>query len=105
MPYFLLTTCPKVTIVDQDEQIDLNARYADTFEANASRQDFRVGEHSFAIRGFRLHHPTDSHHKLIYAANQRGVVSERLERHFANLQKRLSSNGEAFYYLGFVEGV
>jgi hypothetical protein len=105
LPYFLVANRPEISIREQEgESLDLNSQYADTFEAKATAHQFTVGEHRFVLRGFRLHHPVDSRHKLAYAANQRVVLTEHLQKFLPNLQKALTSNGTAFYYLGFLEG-
>jgi hypothetical protein len=56
------------------------------------------------MHGFRLTTPRVSKHKLVYAANQRGVVSENLDKFVPNLNRRLpDGQGATFVYLGFVQ--
>jgi hypothetical protein len=45
-------------------------------------------------------------HRLLYAANFREVLAEKLEKYLPNLQKKrlTESDGTKFVYLGFIEG-
>ena len=48
--------------------------------------------------------PKLSRHKLVYSANQRGVVSDKLEAFVPNLNTRLiDRDGNSFVYLGIVQ--
>jgi hypothetical protein len=49
--------------------------------------------------------PRLSNHKLVYAANQRGVLSENLDKFVPNLSSRLPNpDGSTFVYLAIVQG-
>jgi hypothetical protein len=104
LPFFLDPKCPSVSISDEKDHIDLNHYFRENFAARATQHTFTVGDRTFAIRGLRLYNPHEIHHRLIYAANSRGVVPERLEKYLPNLQRRLDDTDGAFAYLGFVEG-
>jgi len=104
LPFFLDPTCPAVSISDGTERIDLNRSFQENFAAKASQHTFRVGDTAFTVRGLRLYNPHETQHRLLYAANSREVFPEKLEKYLPNLQKRLTDDGGAFVYLGFVEG-
>lgn len=55
--------------------------------------------------GFRLATPRLSRHRLTYAANDRGVLSENLDDHITNLNTRLTDpeTENSFIYLGVVQ--
>jgi hypothetical protein len=58
----------------------------------------------FTLYGFRLSTPRLTYHKLIYTANQRGVVSDNLRDYVPNLGGRLPDpNGGTFIYLGIIQ--
>src|SRR5262249_15685466 len=58
----------------------------------------------FTLHGFRLTTPRASKHKLVYAANQRGVISDNLADYIPNLTGRLPNpGGGTFVYLGIVQ--
>ncbi|MBZ5636920.1 MAG: ATP-binding protein [Acidobacteriia bacterium] len=104
LPFFLDPRCPAVSIRDKKDRIDLNHYFRETFAAKASQHTFKVGESVFTLRGLRLYNPHETQHRLIYAANSREVIPEKLDKYLPNLQKRLTDEGGPFAYLGFVEG-
>jgi len=104
LPFFLDPRCPAVKIHDKKEQIDLNHYFRETFAAKASKHSFKVGETTFTLMGLRLYNPHETQHRLIYAANSREVVPEKLDKYLPNLQKKLTDEAGPFAYLGFVEG-
>jgi hypothetical protein len=61
---------------------------------------------NFTLTGLRLYNPHEMQHRLLYAANFREVLAEKLEKYLPNLQKKrlTEPGGEKFVYLGFVEG-
>jgi len=104
LPFFLDPKCPPVSLRDSSDTIDLNHYFKETFAAKATRHPFLVGTEKFTLRGLRLYNPHETQHRLLYAANAREVVAEKLEKYLPNLQRRLSDEAGAFAYLGFVEG-
>lgn len=104
LPFFLDPKCPSVSIRDKKNEINLNKYFRETFAAKASQHSFKVGDTVFTLRGLRLHNPHETQHRLIYAANSREVVTEKLDRYLPNLQKKLTDQDGPFAYLGFVEG-
>ena len=104
LPFFMDPKCPAVRIQDDLEGIDLNTYFRQTFAARATRHDFTIKEKSFTLKGLRLKNPHETDHRLLYAANFREVIDDKLERYIPNLQRRLiDENGVRFVYLGFVE--
>jgi hypothetical protein len=104
LPFFLDPQCPAVVISDERERIDLNHYFRENFAAKATQHSFKVAECTFTIRGLRLYNPHEMHHRLIYAANSREVIPEKLEKYLPNLQRNLADSEGTFAYLGFVEG-
>jgi hypothetical protein len=106
LPFFIDPQCPAISIRDDRERIDLNKYFRDTFASSATRHDFKVGGTAFRLTGLRLYNPHDVQHRLLYAANFREVLAEKLEKYLPNLQKKrlIESDGTKFVYLGFVEG-
>ena len=104
LPLFLDPKCPAVSISDRKDHIDLNCYFREAFAARASQHTFTIGDTAFTLRGLRLYNPHETQHRLLYAANSREVFPEKLEKHLPNLQKKLTDDGGAFVYLGFVEG-
>lgn len=101
---FIEPSCPTVTIIDGLKH-SANTVFKDHFKTNASQKPFEVKGEQFVLYGFRLSTPKVSKHKLVYAANQRGVVSENLDQYVANLSTRLpDADGGTFVYLAIVQG-
>jgi hypothetical protein len=97
--------CPKVEIVDKGLRHSLNRVFKDHFALRASDTSFEVGGRVFTINGFRLTAPRATKHRLIYAANSRGVVTEMLDQFMPNLIGRLEDEGgKSFAYLAVVQG-
>jgi hypothetical protein len=83
----------------------VNEVFERDFRALATTTPFKVGVDNFTLTGFRLSTPRVSRNKLVYAANQRGVVSDKLEDFIPNLSGRIHQpDGSSFVYLGIVQG-
>lgn len=97
--------CPSVDIIDNGIKTSLNDVYRDHFEKYASGGTFTIRDRAFTIHGFRLTAPRATKHKLIYAANSRGVLSEMLDKFVPNLSTKLQNvDGKSFAYLAVVQG-
>jgi hypothetical protein len=104
LPLFLNPHGPALTLNDRFQEIDLREFYRSNFEALATRHNFAVGGQSFSLSGFRLQGSIADHHELIYGANYREVITERLSRFLPNLKNKLNDpeHGQ-FVYLAFVQ--
>lgn len=104
LPFFLDPKCSTVILRDATEEINLNHRFQETFSAAATKHTFKVGDETFKLRGLRFHNPHETRHRLIYAANLREVLEEKLDKFLPNLKTRLTDEKGYFAYLGFIEG-
>ena len=101
---FLEQECPRISVRDGTFAYSANETFERDFRATARIHSFKIKEVDFALHGFRLSTPRLAYHKLIYAANQRGVVSDNLRDHIPNLSGRLpDANGGSFVYLGVLQ--
>jgi len=101
---FFEPDCPQVTVQDRGLRYSVNAVFEKEYKTTATEHEFKVKGVSFTMHGFRLTTPRVSKHKLVYAANQRGVVSDNLEQYVPNLNRRLYDKDErSFVYLAFVQ--
>ena len=97
--------CPKVEIHDQGLIVSLNTVFRDNFKNNSAAASFSLQGKEFTINGFRLSSPGASKHRLIFAANSRGVVTDMLDQYIPNLSSRLvDQDGSSFVYLAVVQG-
>jgi hypothetical protein len=106
--HFLLVllepNCPKLVVRDYDRIYDINDIFNKDYKSGAYTHSFDVNEIPFTLHGFRLTARTTKH-KLVYAANQRAVISDNLQDYLPNLSSRLiDEDGESFFYLGIVQG-
>ena len=100
---FLQSDCPIVELRDETMRLSLNQIFGTGFRL-ASAHDFAIKGVDFNIHGFRITAPLVARHRLIYAANSRGVVTDSLEGFIPNLSGRLTdSAGKSFVYLGIVQ--
>ena len=101
---FLEPQCPKIILQDQGMSYDLNTIFAKDYKSSASEHKFKINDHTFVLHGFRLPTSRTTKHKLVYAADQRAVVSDTLEEHVPNLAGRLEDEqGHAFFYLAVIQ--
>ncbi|MDA9450764.1 MULTISPECIES: ATP-binding protein [unclassified Bradyrhizobium] len=101
---FIEPDCPRVYLIDQGQRYDINDIFEKDYKAHSSKHEFAIGEVKFTLHGFRLPTSRTTKHKLVYAADQRGVTSDKLEDYVPNLASRLEDeNGEAFFYLAIVQ--
>ncbi|MEO0547834.1 MAG: ATP-binding protein, partial [Pseudomonadota bacterium] len=97
--------CPRVEIHDQGVKTSLNTVFRENFKDNSATSSFALQGRNFTINGFRLSSRGASKHRLIYAANSRGVITEMLDQYIPNLSSRLiDEDGESFVYLAVVQG-
>ena len=92
---FLEPDCPKVTVVDEGKKHEINEIFEKEYKATASAHKFEIGEHKFTLHGFRLPTSRTTKHKLVYAADQRGVISDKLEDYVPNLSPRLADEDDS----------
>lgn len=102
---FLQADCPQIELHDDGSRLSLNKVFETDFRATASVHKFKIKDAEFSLHGFRITTPRVSKHRLVYAANYRGVVSDNLEDFIPNLSTRLEGpDGKSFVYLGIVQG-
>jgi hypothetical protein len=100
---FLEPNCPSVHVRDGLSH-SANDVFTSDFKTTASKKAFKIKGIPFTFFGFRLTTPKMVKHKLVYAANQRSVVSDDLEDYVPNLSGRLPGpDGNTFVHLGIVQ--
>ena len=101
---FLEPGCPSVTVIDEGKRHDINEIFDREYKSTASSHEFTINENVFTLHGFRLPTSRTTKHKLVYAADQRGVISDRLEDYVPNLSSRLEDEDDhPFFYLAIVQ--
>ena len=101
---FLDKDCPHVTVIDLGHRHNINPHFEKDYKASASSHSFDINRHPFTLYGFRLPTSRATKHKLVYAADQRSVLSDKLADHLPNLTSRLEDDeGKPFFYLGIIQ--
>jgi hypothetical protein len=101
---FLEKDCPTVTVIDVGQRHDANGIFEKDYKASASSHAFEINSRQFTLHGFRLPSSRTTKHKLVYAADQRSVLSDKLSECLPNLAKRLEDeDGKPFFYLGIIQ--
>jgi hypothetical protein len=105
LPLFLDPNGPALSLADADGKIDLRVSFRENFQSFATEKQFSIGSQQFTLSGFRLRGALADHHELVYAADFREVITERLAKFLPNLKNKLSEpDNPPFYYLAFVQG-
>jgi hypothetical protein len=91
-------------LIDLGQKHDLNAVFQNDFKAGASEHLFTINANEFTLHGFRLPSSRATKHKLVYAADQRSVLSDKLGDFLPNLSGRLIDDDQnSFFYLGIIQ--
>lgn len=97
--------CPKIELRADGQRHSVNDIFRDNYQANASETTFSLHGANFTLHGFKITTPRVNKHRLIYAANSRGVLTENLDDHIPNLSTKLvEEEGSQFVYLAIVQG-
>lgn len=101
---FLEPDCPQVALIDLGQRNDINEIFERDYKGYASADTFEIAEMPFTVHGFRLPTSRTTKHKLLYAADQRAVTSDKLEEYLPTLGTRLEDEkGNQFFYLAIVQ--
>ncbi len=101
---FLDDDCPSVTVIDLGQRHNINDIFESDYKASASSHSFEINKYNFTLHGFRLPTSRATKHKLVYAADQRSVQSDKLADYLPNLANRLEDDdGKLFFYLGIIQ--
>ncbi len=102
---FLQPACPKIEVIDQGIRTIANDVFANEFRSSSTTHEFEINGKPFKVHGFKLTSPRASRHRLLYAAHDRGVITENLEDYIPNLSGRLiDESGDSFVYLAVIQG-
>jgi hypothetical protein len=96
--------CAQVTLIDLSQRHHINEIFERDYKKSASAQSFEIAQTPFVVHGFRLPTSRTTKHKLVYAADQRAVTSDKLEEYLPTLGTRLEDeSGNQFFYLAIVQ--
>ncbi len=101
--YFITNQMPHIVIRNQNnDQIDLNNRYAGSFRNKVQDDEFVIGDDVFKV--YLSESNSSKSHRLHFCAHNRSVIEEWLGKKIIELGKKpISDNGtEPFYYAAFI---
>lgn len=53
-PFFLLSDCPQIVFIDEDNEIDLNEAFAELFNAKGETREFDIAGYTFNLIGLEM---------------------------------------------------
>ncbi|MCD7762787.1 MAG: hypothetical protein LUI14_06235 [Lachnospiraceae bacterium] len=104
LPYFIMEKCPEIVLRDNaGSQYILNDYYKRLYKNSLHRDDITIKG-----TGFSLYHMAVSEgaekHELHLCANSREVKTVDLSNNIPNLDKKIVSEDQSFYYVGYMVG-
>ena len=103
--YFLLSKCPRITLSDNHDIIDLNQLFLNFIKSNSERDLINIKNCNFELIHLRLYSGEETTHKIHYCANQREVFYKNLSIRIPNLNKKIKDEeGKNFFYVAYLSG-
>lgn len=96
--------CPQINLEDSDgERISLNRYFESTIKDSLHHDPINLKGEEFMLYHICMKDGADKH-ELHLCANNREVKSCDLSKEIPNLQKRITSEDNAYYYVGYLTG-
>lgn len=104
LPYFIIEGCPKITVKDNlGASFLLNSYYKDLYKDTLHRDDITIKGKFFSLYHMTVTEGADKH-ELHLCANNREVKSYDLARYIPNLDKKITTDEQSYYYVGYMAG-
>lgn len=104
LPYFIIEGCPKITVKDNlGDSFLLNSYYRDLYKDTLHRDDITIKGKSFSLYHMTVTEGADKH-ELHLCANNREVKSYDLAKYIPNLDKKITTDEQSYYYVGYMAG-
>ena len=104
LPYFIVDGCPNIIVKDNlGESFSLVSYYKDLYKDTLHRDDVHIGGRLFSIYHMMASEGADKH-ELHLCANNREVKSYDLSKYIPNLDKKIISKEQSYYYVGYMAG-
>lgn len=97
--YFLMSNCPKITVLDGDCSFSLNEMFEETVVEKKLETCFDLQGNSFSLLHMKMSDKVLKGNKLLLCANQRVVEEKDLSKYIGNLDKK-SFDDHNFFYVG-----
>lgn len=104
LPYFIIDNCPTMEIVDNlGERINLNDYYKNLYKDSLHKDEIKIKGKKFELYHMAVSEGAERH-ELHLCANNREVKSYDLSKFIPNLDKRITSDEQSYYYVGYMTG-
>lgn len=104
LPYFIVEGCPSIIVKDSlGEAFLLNSYYRDLYKDTLHRDDITIKGNPFSLYHMTVSEGADKH-ELHLCANNREVKSYDLAKYIPNLNKKITTNEQSYYYVGYMAG-
>lgn len=105
--YFLQDNCPKITLKDNENSIDLNDYFKDLTLGNTFKNDFKIGDYEFNITLLKwFEHEQFVNHKIALCASNREVESFNVNKVFPDVFSKIQDevSGKPYLIVCYIEG-
>ena len=104
LPYFIIESCPQMTIVDSlGGTIVLNDYYKNLYKDSLHKDEITIKGKKFELYNMAVMEGAERH-ELHLCANNREVKSYDLAKYIPNLDKKIVSEEQSYYYVGYLAG-
>lgn len=104
LPYFIIDGCPEIVLQDNlGEQFNLNLYYKELYKDTLHRDEITIKGNRFSLYHMTVNEGADKH-ELHLCANNREVKSYDLSRFIPNLDKKIVTETQSYYYVGYIAG-
>lgn len=106
-PFFLLSDCPQIVFIDEDNEIDLNEAFAELFNAKGETREFDIAGYTFNLIGLEMpindmgKVKLDKTNRVMFCANNRCVDELKLDSSFNGLGSLLKQK-YSLYFIGIL---
>lgn len=104
LPYFIIDGCPEIILQDNmDQKINLNQYYRKLYKNTLHRDEIIIEDNKFLLYHMTVNEGADKH-ELHLCANNREVKSYELSKYIPNLDKKIITEIQSYYYVGYIVG-
>lgn len=104
LPYFIIGKCPRITVKDNlGESYSLNSYYENWYKNTLHKDVMTIKDKSYALYHMTIQEGAEKH-ELHLCANNREVKSYDLAKYIPNLEKKINSKEQSYYYVGYMTG-
>lgn len=97
--YFISDDCPQITLVDDDENYNLNQIFKEKIQTEENSVSINIGEEVFELLHVKSEETTVNGNKLYLCAHNRLVETKELDKYITDLDREIYEKS-GFWYIG-----